>query len=156
MATSTPIADLARTRYLLLRTQRRDGSFVATPIWFAADGDRLWFRSGVDAGKIRRLRTTPVVELTPCNWKGRIATGAPTLVGTARVVDGVEADLADRRLAARYGWEWNVIPNLPIPGINDTSKIGARERLRRMRAFGVSERSCIVEVTLQPTACDPA
>jgi PPOX class probable F420-dependent enzyme len=77
-----------------LTTFRRDGTPVSTPVSIAVDGDRAVFRSYEKAGKSRRLRRDPRVEVAPSTFRGR-PTG-PAVRGTARLLEG-----ADDRRAAR-------------------------------------------------------
>ena len=57
---------LAQSRYALLRSYRRDGTPIDTPIWFALDGTTLVFRTKVGP-KTKRLTGQPRVELRPCD-----------------------------------------------------------------------------------------
>ena len=72
-------------RYALLRSYRRDGTPVDTPIWFALDGLLLVFRTKVGP-KTRRLAANPAVELTPCDYKGRVREDAATVAGRATIL----------------------------------------------------------------------
>lgn len=87
------LSALAGQRYVSLTTFRTSGAPVATPVWVAGDGDGLVIISDSPAGKVRRIRADPRVELRPCSIRGRILPGAPTVSGVATVVDdaaGVE------------------------------------------------------------------
>jgi uncharacterized protein len=57
---------LADSRYALLRSFRRDGTPIETPIWFALDGNGLVFRTKVGP-KTKRLAARRDVELTACD-----------------------------------------------------------------------------------------
>jgi PPOX class probable F420-dependent enzyme len=83
-----------------LTTFRRDGTPVSTPVSIAVDGDRAVFRSFAKAGKTRRMRRDPAVEVAPSTFRGR-PTG-PALRGTARMLDGAEAEAAARLLRRKY------------------------------------------------------
>jgi PPOX class probable F420-dependent enzyme len=87
-------ADLDTARFIDLVTFRRSSEPVGTPVLFARDGDRILVRTAHDAGKLKRLAHTPVVELTPSDQKGRHL--GPTWSGTARVLgpDAVAPALA--------------------------------------------------------------
>jgi PPOX class probable F420-dependent enzyme len=91
---ATPDLDrFVRQWAVALTTFRRDGTPVPTPVSIAVDGDRAVFRSFQKAGKSRRLRRDPHVEVAPSTWRGR-STG-PAIKGTARLLDGAD----DRRAA---------------------------------------------------------
>ena len=43
-------------KYMSVTTFRRNGSRVATPVWFVRDFDRLLVQTDEGSGKVRRLR----------------------------------------------------------------------------------------------------
>ena len=139
---------LARSRYALLRTFRRDGTPVDTPIWFQLDGSRLVFRTKTGP-KTARVKAHPQVELRPCDYKGRPEAHAPWVTGVARVLKDTEAQRADDGLRHRYGWQYNVVPLVKIPGVTNVhSALSLREKLRRVRAREVWPDSAMVCVDL--------
>jgi PPOX class probable F420-dependent enzyme len=81
----TAFDEAAAARYVSFTTFRRTGEPVATPVWIAPDGDELLFVSEDPAGKLKRLRNNPAVELRPCSLRGEVSDGAPTWRGTATV-----------------------------------------------------------------------
>ena len=93
-------------KYLSLATQKRDGSLVWTPVWFAQDQaqpDYYVFSAG-DAGKVKRIRNFPAVQLAACNMSGKVHGKAIT--GRAGlVVDEATITLAYGLLINKYGWQ---------------------------------------------------
>lgn len=143
---------LQAARYAQLRTHRRDGSPVDTPIWFHLDGDTLVFRTKVGP-KTRRLAADPRVELWPCDYRGRYPADAVTVSGRATILDGADAEAANRALHRRYGWQYNLVPLLKLPGVkNVDSGLPLREKVRRARLTSVWPDSAIVEVKLDLAA----
>lgn len=141
--------ELHHTCYALLRSYRRDGTPVDTPIWFRLDGRSLVFRTKVGP-KTRRLSARPDVELTPCDYKGRIRTNAAAVAGRATLLSGADAEAANLALHQRYGWQWNTIPMLKIPGVtNGHEDLSIREKLRRTRHRALWPDSAIVRIDLQ-------
>ncbi|WP_430919112.1 PPOX class F420-dependent oxidoreductase [Mycobacterium colombiense] len=141
-------AELAESRYALLRSFRRDGTPVDTPIWFAVDDGGLLFRTKVGP-KTRRLAARRDVELAACDYRGRLRPGATTVTGHATVLSGAEAERANRVLHRRYGWQWNIVPLIKVPGVTNVHQnLCAREKLRRARDRGVWPDSVIVRVEL--------
>lgn len=139
---------LNASRYALLRTYRRDGSPVDTPIWFHLDGPTLVFRTKLGP-KTKRLTADPRVELRVCDHKGRVEENAPVRTGTARLLSGAEAEGANAALHRRYGWQYNVVPLLKIPGITNVhANLPLREKIRRARDRRVWSDSVIVRVDL--------
>ena len=119
---------LSQSRYALLRTYRRDGTPVDTPIWFALGGTSLVFRTKVGP-KTHRLAAHPRVELTPCDHKGSVNDGAVPVPGVARILSGAAAEAGNRALHERYGWQYNVVPMIKIPGVTNVhAKLPAREK----------------------------
>lgn len=142
------LTELAGARYVLLRTFRRDGAPVDTPIWFAVDGDAVVFRTKVGP-KTKRLATQPGVELVVCDYRGRVRPRATTVSGRATVLSGADAERANRLLHRRYGWQWNIVPLLKVPGVTNVHRnLSVREKLRRARDRGVWADSVIVRVQL--------
>ncbi|OBB63415.1 PPOX class F420-dependent oxidoreductase [Mycobacterium sp. 852014-50255_SCH5639931] len=137
---------LGAARYALLRSFRRDGTPVDTPIWFGLDGDALVFRTKVGP-KTRRLTTRRDVELTACDHRGRVRPGAKMLAGRATILSGDDAERANRVLHQRYGWQWNIVPLIKVPGVTNVHQdLCVREKLSRARDRGVWPDSVIVRV----------
>jgi PPOX class probable F420-dependent enzyme len=145
--------DLARARYVSLRTFRRDGTPVDCPVWFAAsdDGSTIWFRSKADTAKVRRLSARPDVELRPCSWRGVVGPGAAVVRGTAHVLpdDDPAAIEGEQRLSRRYGWQWYTTPLFRIPFTHTTKvDLPLRRKLQLARDRQRLPGSCLVAVTV--------
>lgn len=98
-----PAAELAplRERWaMLLRTRRRDGSWVETPVNVAVEGERAYFGTPATSAKVKRLRNFDQVEVAPCTLRGRPV--GETIEARARRLDGADADRAERLLVSRY------------------------------------------------------
>ena len=93
-------AEISRSRYVSLTTFRRDGTPVATPVWHVMDGEELLVISEVATGKVKRIRNNARIVVTVCDMRGRMAPGAPSVEGTARLLDAA-ATAAGRVLLAR-------------------------------------------------------
>ncbi len=142
---------LNSSRYASLRSYRRDGTAVDTPIWFHLDGSALVFRTK-RGPKTARLTANPDVELRVCDHKGRVPASAPVITGRASIMSGPEAERANAALHRRYGWQYTVVPLLRIPGITNVhAKLPLREKLRRARDRGIWPDSAIVRVDLEAT-----
>ncbi|MFF8289949.1 PPOX class F420-dependent oxidoreductase [Streptomyces sp. NPDC016309] len=92
---------LRHGRYVSLTTFRKDGTPVATPVWYAVDGGELYVWTREDSWKVKRLRRDSRVVVTPCDVRGRVADGAAGAEGTARLLDDVKG--VRRLLARKYG-----------------------------------------------------
>jgi PPOX class probable F420-dependent enzyme len=102
-AEQTGLAAFTQQRYLSLETYRRTGQPVATPVWFVIDRNVIYVYSLANAGKVKRIRNNPRVRIAACDVRGALR-GA-WVDATARVVDEREAEPAQRRLRAKYGWQ---------------------------------------------------
>jgi PPOX class probable F420-dependent enzyme len=99
---------LEGAHYISLTTFRRDGTPVATPVWFAAQNATIFVYTESQSGKVKRLRHTPQVTLAPCTARGEEI--GPTIVGTGRVIaDHAEARRAGNALARKYGWRFRFL-----------------------------------------------
>lgn len=98
---STALLDpLAESWAVLLKTRKRDGSWVATPVNLAVDGERAYFGTPAGSGKVKRLRNFGAVELAPSTLRGK-PTGA-AVVAQARRLEGEESSRARQRLLRKY------------------------------------------------------
>jgi PPOX class probable F420-dependent enzyme len=101
-ATTPALARLVRQKTVLVTTYRRDGRPVGTPVSLAVDGDHAYVRSFEQAGKTRRIRHNPRVDVAPSTARGR-PTG-PALPAMARRLEGAESRDAARLLARKHPW----------------------------------------------------
>ena len=86
-------------RTALLTSYRRDGSAVETPVTIAVDGDRAFVRTYDRAGKAKRMRRNPRVQVAPSTVLGK-RRGDP-IEATSRLLSGGEAERAARAIARR-------------------------------------------------------
>ena len=94
-------------KYVSLLTFRKDGREVATPIWFAEEGGRIWAYSELSAGKVKRLRNNDKIRLAPCTAAGAV-TGA-WREGSGRIVEGGEDfSRGIQALGRKYGWQFRI------------------------------------------------
>ena len=92
-----------KEKYVSLVTFRRDGTAVATAVWFAAKGDEFGVITETNVGKVKRIRNNPAVTLQLCDLKGTVNTDAPVLAGTARLVTGEDAVRVRKAVGKKYG-----------------------------------------------------
>lgn len=139
-----------RSRYASLRSFRGDGTGVDTPVWFALDDDgRILFRTPTDSAKLRRIRSDPRVELRPCDWRGRVRPGA-VLTAIAEELPRGDAIAAEPALKQRYGWQWNIVPLIPVPGVTQADRdLDLRSRRSMARASTLWETSSIVALRVR-------
>ncbi|MGH9102190.1 MAG: PPOX class F420-dependent oxidoreductase [Acidimicrobiales bacterium] len=90
--TPSALTPLVRQRTILLKTKKRDGTWVGTPVNIAVRGDRGYVRTHDKSWKSKRLRNFPEVRFAPSTVRGR-PTG-PEVYARARLLDGEEAGAA--------------------------------------------------------------
>lgn len=101
-------AALAGQKYINLTTFRRDGSPVATPVWFAREGALLYITTYDGTGKVKRLRANERVEIAPSDARGHAR--GPAMAARGRVVaDADEGARAEAALRRTYGWQYRLI-----------------------------------------------
>jgi PPOX class probable F420-dependent enzyme len=106
-----PAPDLAALfpgRYLSLTSFKRDGTGVATPLWFVSDGERLFALTDLHSGKVRRMRRDPRVLVAPCGPSGKLRgelreARAEVLAGTP------DLERVQRLLIERYKLSYRLV-----------------------------------------------
>jgi PPOX class probable F420-dependent enzyme len=89
-------------KYGLVVTFKRDGGGVPTPVWFGLDDEgRLYFRTGAEVAKVKRIRNQPRVLVAPCTVRGKPL--GPSVEGRARVLDAADKEHAERAIQSNYG-----------------------------------------------------
>lgn len=102
MSAPSHAAWLDQAWHLSLATFRRDGTAVATPVWFAREGDALHIFSAGDAGKIKRLRLSTRARIARCDARGKLM--GPWIEVEATVIDDdAGRQTALRALRRKYG-----------------------------------------------------
>ena len=87
-------------KYLSLTTYRRDGSPVATPVWFVEDDGRLFAITAADSYKAKRLRRSPAAMVAPCTMSGKLKDEpVPAVV---EFLPRAEWGRVDRLMAQKY------------------------------------------------------
>lgn len=102
---TTTVDELADSRYVLLVTYRKDGTAVPTPVWVVRHGAALAVWSGVDTGKVKRIRRNPAVTLATCDFRGNHA--GPAHSGQAVILDAAGSAEVRRQIRRKYkvtGW----------------------------------------------------
>ena len=97
-------------KYLRLTTFRRDGTPVATPVWFVQEGDRLLVKTGGGSGKVKRVRNNPSVTIAESSATGRAK--RPSVPARAEVLPAVDIAHVDELMARKYRMDRILI--LPI------------------------------------------
>ena len=100
---NTPFKTLAPYQFILLKTFRKSGVAVATPMWFALRDDKLYVNTTSSTGKMKRIRNNRQVQVTPCTRFGAVLSDGTELEGQARELIAGEAQVARDLLIKKYG-----------------------------------------------------
>lgn len=120
---------LSEHRYLLLKTEKKSGRWVPTPVWFAADGDALVCTTEASSGKVKRIRRSGDVRVAPCDVRGRAL--GPEHDARATFLEGDDARSAERAIVRRYGLQQRAVDALYVVrhrGGQDRAIIALRPR----------------------------
>ena len=94
--------------YLSLSTQKRDGSWVDTPVWFAFDGDKtLYCFSESKAGKVKRIKNFSEVRVCLCTVTGKLTGSWQN--ASAEILSGEDVATAKEALLKSYGWQMKIL-----------------------------------------------
>ena len=106
-----PSADLEALfpgRYLSVTSFKRDGSGVATPVWFVSDGRCLYALTDLHSWKVRRIRRNPRVLVAACRANGKLR--GESIPATAEVLtDTADLEHVQRLLMQRYGISYRLV-----------------------------------------------
>ena len=128
---------LPNEKYLSLRTFRKIGTGVDTPVWFASDSDKkLYIFSAGNAGKIKRLRNSSKAEVTRCDFKGG-SLGKWLICQAFLVEDPAEAERAHGLLVSKYGWRMLLIDILSKITGRFPRRIYIRIELRNLTSINI-------------------
>ena len=98
-------ANLEGQRYVSLTTYRRSGEAVPTPVWMALADGKAYVYTGLESGKVKRIRHTPRVLIAPSDARGRVK--GESVEAVARLIDELgDEEAADRALQEKYTWQY--------------------------------------------------
>jgi uncharacterized protein len=100
---NNPFPMMEGAQYMSLTTYRQNGTPVATPVWFAQDGERIFAFSLANSGKVKRLRHTSKVEIAPCDGRGKLLGDKITTQARLHPADSPVAKHANQLLNKKYG-----------------------------------------------------
>jgi uncharacterized protein len=107
-------------KYLSITSFKRDGSGVATPVWFVQEDGRLLIHTDANSGKVKRIRRNPHVTVAPCTATGRLL--ADPLPAQAKLLPDGELGRVEQLMAAKYRIDLVVIR--PIRAVQATLRRG--------------------------------
>jgi PPOX class probable F420-dependent enzyme len=87
-------------KYLSITSFKRDGTGIATPVWFVQEAGRLLTQTDASSYKVKRIRRNPRVMIAPCTATGRLRAGPVT--ARAEVLPGDELGRVKELIARKY------------------------------------------------------
>jgi PPOX class probable F420-dependent enzyme len=94
-------------KYLSVTSFRRDGTGVATPVWFVETGGRFLVETDAGSFKVRRIRRNPHVAIAPCSPTGHPR--GPAVTGFAQVLPACDVPRVEKLMARKYRRDLMVI-----------------------------------------------
>ena len=94
-------------KYLSLTSFRRDGTGVATPVWFVPENGRLLIETDADSYKVRRMRRNPEITIAPCTARGRLL--ASPVPAHAAFLPDAERERIERLMASKYRFDVRIL-----------------------------------------------
>jgi len=95
------LAQFTGQKYINLQTFKRDGTPVATPLWFAERGGELVFYTTDNTGKVKRMRNNRRVRVAVSDVRGNLK--GEWMDAEARRLDETESADANRLITEKYG-----------------------------------------------------
>ncbi len=87
-------------KYLSLESFKRDGTGVATPLWFVTDDSKIFALTDDGSYKVRRIRQNPAVTVAECTAAGHLRSSrVPAL---AQVLPVSEVPRVQELMACKY------------------------------------------------------
>jgi PPOX class probable F420-dependent enzyme len=95
-------------RYLSVTSFKRDGTGVATPVWFVSDGSRLFAFTDLHSAKIRRILRDPRVLVASCRVDGKLR-NEPVSARAEVLTASADLERVQKLLLARYKISYRVV-----------------------------------------------
>ena len=109
-------------KYLSLTSFRRDGTEVATPVWFVRDNGRLLVVTDAASYKVKRIRRNPEVTIAPCSARGRLL--ADPVPAHAELLPDSELPRTEALLTGKYRIDTAIFK--PIRAVQSALHIGPK------------------------------
>jgi uncharacterized protein len=87
-------------KYISLKSFRKSGVPVATPVWFGEEDGKLYVMTRSNMGKTKRIRNNPKVQVAPCTIHGQVT--GPEFPASARILLPEDFDRARKTLTKKY------------------------------------------------------
>ena len=95
-------------RYLSVTSFKRDGTGVATPLWFVSDGRRLFALTDLHSAKVRRIRGNPRVLVASCRADGKLRS-EPLAARAEVLTENADLERVQKLLLERYKLSYRLV-----------------------------------------------
>jgi hypothetical protein len=120
-------------KYLSVTSFKRDGTEVATPVWFVRENGHLLAETDAESGKAKRIRRNSAVRIAECTASGKVK-GQPVAAHAAFLPESERG-----RVEALIGRKYRVDRVLVLP---------VYRAVQRLRGTPVSAgKPVILEIT---------
>ena len=91
--------------YFNLKTKKRDGMQVPTPVWFVLRSDGTYIvLANMNSGKVKRIRNFAETQAAVCNWRGVVH--GPWMALSAVLIE--ESEDFIELFRSKYGLQFRV------------------------------------------------
>jgi PPOX class probable F420-dependent enzyme len=87
-------------KYLSITSYKRDGTAVATPVWFVQQDGRPLVATDASSGKVKRIHHNPAVRVAVCTASGRLR--GEQVSAVAEVLPESEVSDTERLIMHKY------------------------------------------------------
>ena len=105
-----PASTFSGRRYINVESYKKDGAPKRTPVQSIEDSGTIYFRTGPNTWKVKRIRRNPHVRIVLSDRSGN-PTGA-WFDGDARILEGAERTRVEALFKKQYGAVGNSLVNL--------------------------------------------
>ena len=113
MTTTIPRQPLDRfdgRKYINVESYKKNGEPKRTPVQSISDGSRVYFRTGPETWKVKRIKRNPHVRIVLSDRNGKPE--GEWLNGDARILEGAEYSKAEALFRQEYGSVGNALIGL--------------------------------------------
>jgi uncharacterized protein len=101
------MSQFLNNKYINIETYKKNGQAVRTPVWFIVDNSKIYSRTDLNSGKVKRARNKPHVRVAPCDARGRPRD--KWVDGEIRIANSSESEQANRLLNQKYGLQGRLV-----------------------------------------------
>ena len=94
-------------KYINIETYKKNAQAVRTPVWFVVDNAKIYSRTDLNSGKVKRARNNPHVRIAPCDVRGHPR--GLWVDGEIRIADTSESQRANQLLNQKYGLQGRLV-----------------------------------------------